>query len=588
MTQPTGDQPTKRQPRGLATLFMTEMWERFSFYGMKALLVLYLVRIIAVGDLSTGVHSNSLRVEDTTNKQTQVFHQHVVVGSGGVVPAMPDTVVEGAVLRVDAPADRVVTLGADGSLKNDGAVYKLTNTSKGDVEYEVKIVREGEKPVTLFEVNGANAPAFGKLEAGASREFKLDVNTEQSGLNWDKPDAGKLLAWYTGLVYLFPIIGGYLADRYLGTHRCLIIGGLVIAAGHFTLMAETIPTLYAGLAMVIVGTGFFKSNVSTMVGQLYTAGDARRDAGYTIFYMGINLGAFIAPLICGWLRVKYGWAWGFGAAGVGMLLGLVQYMYGRPKHLKGIGEKPSARSNEEQAAMDQPLTFEEKSRVAVICIMAVFVVFFWAAFEQSAGSIALFGDSYTDRTLPSWLGFLADKEGMFPTEWFQSVNPLFILLLAPVFASMWVRLATMGREPSTIAKMAIGLITLGLGFIFMVVGALLTHGGSVKISPMWLFGALFVHTCAELCLSPVGLSMVSKLAPLKFVSLMMGTWFLSNFFANFAAASLTGQMDNIGAANIIFDGYAGFFFIFVISPCAAGVLVMLLLPKIKKMMHGRG
>lgn len=588
MDQQTGDSPSKRQPRGLATLFMTEMWERFSFYGMKALLVLYLVRIVAVGDLSSGLHSNSLQVLDATNKQTQVFHHHVAVGAPATPPATPDTVVDGAVLKVDTPPTRLVAVTPDGSLKDDGAVYKITNTSNSPVDYEVQILRQGDKPVTLFEVNGANAPASGTLKAGETREFKLQVNHEQSGLNWDKPSAGNLLAWYTGLVYLFPIIGGYIADRYLGTHRCLIVGGLIIAAGHFTLMAETIPTLYAGLAMVIVGTGFFKSNVSTMVGQLYTPGDARRDAGYTIFYMGINLGAFIAPLICGWLRVKYGWAWGFGAAGVGMILGLLQYMHGRPKYLKGIGEKPGARTAEQQAAMDQPLTMQEKSRIAVICIMAVFVVFFWAAFEQSAGSIALFGESYTDRTLPSWLNFLADKEGMFPTEWFQSVNPLFILLLAPVFASMWVRLATMGKEPSTIAKMAIGLITLGLGFIFMVVGALLTHGGSVKISPFWLFGALFVHTCAELCLSPVGLSMVSKLAPLKFASLMMGTWFLSNFFANFVAAQLTGQMDRIAAANFIFEGYAGFFFIFVIAPCAAGALVIVLLPKIKRMMYGKG
>jgi POT family proton-dependent oligopeptide transporter len=450
-------------------------------------------------------------------------------------------------------------------------------------------VREGKSPVTLFEVNNANAVATGQLEPGKSREFTLHVNTEQSGLNWTTESAGHLIAWYTGLVYLLPIVGGYLADRYLGTHRCLIIGAVIIAAGHFTLMFETIPTLYAGLCMVIVGTGFFKSNVSTMVGQLYQPGDIRRDAGYTIFYMGINLGAFIAPIVCGWLRVKYGWSWGFGAAGVGMVFGLLQYLHGRPKHLKGIGEKPGARTAAEQAAQDAPLTHQEKQRIGVICIMAVVVVFFWAAFEQSAGSIALFGNARTDRTLPTWLANLVgDENGMFPTEWFQSVNPLFILLLAPAFASMWVRLATKGKEPSSPAKMAIGLITLGLGFIFMVVGAMLSEGGSVKISPFWLFGALFVHTCAELCLSPVGLSMVSKLAPLKFASLMMGTWFLSNFFANFVAGQLTGQMNRISAANFIFEGVAGFFFIFVIAPCAAGVVLLAMMPKLKKMMHGLG
>ncbi len=235
-----------------------------------------------------------------------------------------------------------------------------------------------------------------------------------------------------------------------------------------------------------------------------------------------------------------------------------------------------------------PLTSQEWSRIAVICIMAFFVIFFWAAFEQAAGSMAFFGEERTDRHLPSFLSFAADEHGEFPAEWFQSVNPLMILLLAPVFASLWVRLATRGQEPSSPAKMAIGLISLGLGFLFMVFGAQINANTGLKVSPFWLFGAFLVHTCAELCLSPVGLSMVSKLAPLKFASLLMGTWFLANFIANFIAGKMAGLSDRIAESGFILPGHAGFFLIFVIAPCTAGVVLFMLVPLLKRMMHGRG
>ncbi len=610
-----------RQPSGLRVLFMTEMWERFSFYGMKALLVLYLVKIISVTTLAPGWHTNFIEVEQIEARDAgalglskdaprpppvlHTFAHHVAIGQapGAQAPAVevPPTSAQMR-LAIEPPASNAVRAvpGKDRkgrdvtNWENNEAVLKVTNPTDRPLTVSVRVRRDGDRPQTYFTIGMANSPVVSELKPGESQEYRLTVNTEQSGLNWDKPRAGSLMAWYAGLVYLLPILGGYLADRWLGTHRCLIIGGVIIAAGHFTMMLETIPSLYTGLALVIIGTGFFKANVSTMVGQIYRQGDPRRDAGFTIFYMGINLGAFIAPIICGWLRVRYGWSWGFGAAGVGMVLGLLQYLHGRPRHLAGVGLAP--RSSESDAATraeaQRPLTRDEKQRIGVICILSFFVIFFWTAFEQSATSIAIFAEERSDRSLPGWLAWMVGGRpenggpAMFPAEWVQSINPLFILILAPVFASLWVRLATMGREPSTPLKMAIGLISLGLGFIFMVFAAQANAGGQLA-PPIWVLLAFFVHTCAELCLSPVGLSAVTKLAPLKFASLMMGIWFLANFFANWIAGQTAGQIDNIAKAGFILPGYAGFFLIFVLAPCAAGVVLLALVPVLKKMSHGR-
>jgi POT family proton-dependent oligopeptide transporter len=450
----------------------------------------------------------------------------------------------------------------------------------------------------------------------------LIKSSGEGGLEWSKEHAGTLMGWYAGLVYLTPLVGGYLADRWLGTHRSLVIGGAIIAAGHFTLMGDTIPTLFIGLSLVIIGTGFFKSNVSTMVGQLYKPGDGRRDAGFTIFYMGINLGAFLAPLVCGWLRTRFGWNWGFGAAGVGMVLGLLQYMHGRPKHLVGIGDPPSldqttmsfcaacAHDMHEEPedapcpecgetgrvplAREVPLTREDRHRMAVIFIMAFFVVFFWTAFEQAGTSMAFFAEERTDRTAPAYLEWAVGEKGettedgtkLMPAEWFQSLNPLFILIFAPVVASIWVRLARLKKEPSTPLKMGLGLILLGLSFLFMV-GAATASEGQLA-APWWLVSAFFVMTMGELCLSPVGLSLVTKLAPIKFASLLMGVWFLANFVANLTAGLVAGQVDKISDTGFILPGWAGFYLIFVIAPIAAGLLVLMLSPVLRKLMHGRG
>ncbi len=454
----------------------------------------------------------------------------------------------------------------------------------------------------------------------------LIKSSTEGGLEWSKDHAGMLMGWYSGLVYLTPIIGGYLADRFLGTHRSLLIGGAIIASGHFLLMMEGLVGLFGGLSLVVIGTGFFKSNVSTMVGQLYKQGDPRRDAGFTIFYMGINLGAFIAPLICGYLRTKYGWPYGFGAAGVGMVVGLIIYSILRNRYLAGIGDAPThtSISAAELEERRRPLTTEEWQRVAVVCIMAFFVFFFWASFEQSGNSMSAFAEERTDRTTPKWLEFavpedanvqapdaqaLADaatavtaaalppppaKPGFraYPAEWFQSVNALMILILAPIFAVLWVRLARIGREPGTLLKMALGLIGVGGGFAFMVVGAKLSAdgGGINRVSPMFLVGAFLIHTIAELCLSPVGLSLVTRLAPLKFASLLMGAWFLANFFANLTAGLSLGMSETFDKGKgffHLFGGQADFFLIWVVLPVAAGLVLMGLLPVLRKMTHGR-
>jgi POT family proton-dependent oligopeptide transporter len=433
-------------------------------------------------------------------------------------------------------------------------------------------------------------------------------------LKWSDGDASRLYGTYTSLVYLTPLVGGYLADRYIGTRRSLVIGGIIIAMGHFSLAFQTMTMFYVGLALIIVGTGFFKPNVSTMVGQIYKPGDTRRDAGFTIFYMGINLGAFFAPLICGYLGQKVGWHYGFVAAGVGMVLGLIIYLWGRDKYLPGIGltKKQDAANTAARggdaiihetvnmvpgiigAVVGLVLAFllhggwmgylfgviiggavgttvfgssgEERSRVLAIFIVAFFVVFFWMSFEQAGSSMNLFADRHTNLSIG---GF------NFPSSWFQAVNPLFILAFAPIFASMWVRLGRRGREPSTAFKMVIGLFLLGIGFLFMVAGGKIADTG-VKVSALWLTAAYAFHTWGELSLSPVGLSYVTKVAPLRFASLLMGVWFLANAAANKLGGYLASQTENI-------PSLGRFYMIPVATSLGAAFLLLLLVPLLKRL-----
>lgn len=423
----------------------------------------------------------------------------------------------------------------------------------------------------------------------------------EGGLGYSESTAGLIYGLYTGLVYLTPIIGGWLADAYIGQRRAITLGGLLMASGQFCLASNTFLGLtevgnigfYLGLLLLIIGNGFFKPNISIVVGKLYKNTDPRKDAAFNIFYMGINLGAFIAPLVCGFLAEdffavksddgqsisRYGFEYGFLAAGIGMLAGQVMYNALGKKFLGDIGVEAEVKKNkrlakeENRVEVSQPLTKEEKDRTKVIVILVLFVTFFWAGFEQAGGALSLYTDKYINRTV---------SEFLIPTSWFQSVNPLFIVLLAPLFTMLWLRLAKNGKEPSTPVKMGLGMILLGLGFMLMV-GAVFERGGdipneNIKANILWLLGTYLIHTCGELCLSPVGLSMMTKLAPVKLASMMMGIWFLSSFIANQLAGLTMGVVEKIGNLQV-FAGIG-------IGVALMGIILIALSKKIVAMMHG--
>ena len=433
------------------------------------------------------------------------------------------------------------------------------------------------------------------------------------GFGWDEESAAYLYAIYTWAVYFTPIFGGYLADKFLGTHRSMVLGGWIIALGHITLAGteffgitagqavslQTSPgallTFVLGLGLIVVGTGFFKPCVSVMVGQLYGPDDTRRDSGFTIFYMGINLGAFLSPLVAGTLGQKVGWHWGFGSAAVGMILGLICYQFLRPKYLAGVGLSPKAiaeqkgnpeiESKVDEAELKRPLDNVDVQRIIVILILAfIGNIFFWAAFEQAGSSLNVFADQNTDRNI---FGY------EFPSTWYQSVNALTIVLCAPIFSALWVWLDKRDSNPSTPMKFAFGLWLLGLSFIAMVFGALEARGDNLA-GPQWLLISYIVITWGELCLSPVGLSVVTKLAPAKLQSLMMGVWFFSFSLANFLAGMMAafstkfkpGENGEPPEYSFFLEGLPGFYLMLVVFPIGAGILIALLSPLIRKMMHG--
>jgi len=412
----------------------------------------------------------------------------------------------------------------------------------------------------------------------------LYLTATVGGLGWSKEDAANLYGNYTALVYLTPLIGGYLADRFIGIHRSMVIGATLITLGHFTLALPSEKAFFIGLALIIIGTGFFKSNVSTMVGQLYSENDRRRDSGFTVFYMGINMGAFIGQIVCGSLAEdpRLGWHYGFGAAGVGMTLGLIAYLRNKRNVLGTIGERPAERAKrttDGQLPATAPLSREEKHHVAAIFILLFFNVFFWLAFEQAGSSMNFFANERTDRLV---LGYTI------PAPWFQSINPLVIILFAPIFARLWGWLAKKNREPSTPVKMATALWLLGFGFVFMVLGASNSDGG-LQVSPLWLIAAYTFQTFGELCLSPVGLSMVTKLAPLRFASLLMGSWFLSSAIAHKLGGTIAAAVERIERGEVfhLLGGQADFFLIFVVTSGVGGALLFAVSPIVKKLMHGR-
>jgi len=407
------------------------------------------------------------------------------------------------------------------------------------------------------------------------------ADAARGGLGWTKASASRLMSVYALAAYSLPVLGGWLADRFMGTHRALVLGGFIIAAGHFVLAIPAVPTFFLGLGLVALGTGLFKTNASTMVGQLYQQGDKRRDAGFTIFYMGVNTGAFFGQIVCGYFATspRWGWHWGFGSAGVGMILGLATYLFYRRRYLAGIGEVPNRVAAAAERPPTAPLTREERARLIVLLVVFAFTIVFWMAFEQAASSLNFFADERTDRML--W-GFNV------PAPWYQSINPLVLVMSAPAFAALWTGLARRGREPSTPAKMAWGLALVAFGYVFMVFAGLRSEGGKLA-SPLWLVAAYSFHTWGELCLSPIGLSFVTKLAPMKMVALLMGFWFLATALGEFAAGQLAALIEPIGRGALfhIWGGQADFFLVLLVIPLVAAVLLAALTPWLRRRMHGR-
>lgn len=450
-------------------------------------------------------------------------------------------------------------------------------------------------------------------------------------LKYERSEALAVYATYLGLVYLTPVIGGRLADVLLGARKAIIIGGILMAMGH--LMMAFPDFVFVGMGLIIAGNGFFKPNISTIVGSLYEENDPRRDGGFTIFYMGINLGAFFSPLVCGYLGENIGWEYGFSAATVGMICGLTVFITGQ-KLLGNAGFPPSIKATAEthlegkdwrdillfvagsvltvililqvwkfigpvwsglhwtaklvvglilvSAGLgwnvfrkpkgktdSEPFKTEEWHQLAVIVIICVFVIFFWMGFEQAGGTMNLFADQQTDRHIGSW---------EMPASWLQSVNPLYIILLAPLFSWIWKRNDRSEHGLSTPAKMGSGMVILGLGFVVMYFGQLAAESnGTAGLG--WLLSVYLLHTIGELCLSPIGLSLVTKLSPKRAVSLMMGLWFAASALADY----LAGRLEEIVHA------YGINLWAFLIgSSICSGLLLLILTPQLKKWMHGKG
>jgi POT family proton-dependent oligopeptide transporter len=413
------------------------------------------------------------------------------------------------------------------------------------------------------------------------------IDTSSGGLGWSQERAGRLYGWFIGLVYLTPVLGGWLADRYLGPSRSLVIGATLLSAGYFALaLGHAGAGFFAGLALIVLGAGFFKPSGYTMVGELYQPGDPRRDSGFTLYYMSINIGALLGPLACAWLAAdrRYGWPYGFGTAGLAMLIGLVFYLWIRRRRLQGIGLPPARRGQPATRAShgELPLTREEQNRILAIGIITVFVVFFWLAFEQAGSSLNVFAAQRTDRALGGWLGGRLPG-GEIPAAWFLTVNPLFVLLLAPFVAALWRRLGP--RAPSTPAKMALGLALLGMAYVLVVIGAAGSDAGT-RVSPWFLVAFYLVYSCGELCFLPVGISFVSQTAPARLASMLMGGWLAANFAANLLGGYVAGMMQRIERGELfrILGGQADFFLIFVVSCLLAAGGLALLVPTLRRLM----
>jgi POT family proton-dependent oligopeptide transporter len=402
-------------PKGLVFLFTTEMWERFSYYGMRALLVLYMTKYLLVPE------------------------------------------------------------------------------------------------------HAGNALGLASLKSALEAVFgPLDV----------QPLSSQIYGLYTALVYLTPIFGGLLADRVLGQRRTVVVGAILMAIGHFMMAVEQL-FLFALLALIL-GSGAFKPNISTQVGGLYAPGDPRRDRAYSIFYVGINVGAFLAPLVCGTLGEEAGWHYGFAAAGVGMLIGLCIYLYAMP--LLPPDELQKAKAAHAEA---RPLDRDEWRAVIAILVLFVPTALFWATYEQQGNTIVLWADANTDRTID-----LFGRSAEIPTTWFLAFNPFMIFAFTPFVVALWARQAARGSEPSTVTKMALGCFGVAMAYLIMAAAGFHAAGG--KASWLWLFGFFVIITIGELYLSPVGLSLVTKVAPARILSMMMGVWLATSFIGGLLAGWLGG------------------------------------------------
>jgi len=342
-------------------------------------------------------------------------------------------------------------------------------------------------------------------------------------LGFTDAHAGAVYGNYVGSVWLAAIFGGVIADRWLGHYRSVLVGGIIIALGHFTLAFHALPLFYAGLSLIVIGTGLLKPNVSTLVGSLYEQGDERRDAGFSIFYMGINLGALLGPLVAGKLAEGVDWHLGFACAGVGMTLGLVQYVLGRGRlqpAIERLATRPGPAVTTVATGPAEGFTTEDWKRMTAVVVFFAFASLFWGAYEQAGSTLNLFADRYVH------LELLGVK---LYASWFVSIQAAFVILLSPFFAWLWMKLGP--RQPSSPAKFALALLFVGLAFVLLMPAGAIAQGG-VKISPLWLVAVYFIEELGELCLSPVGLSVVTKLAPKQVVGLMMGVFFLSNALGN--------------------------------------------------------
>ncbi|HEY2963882.1 MAG TPA: peptide MFS transporter [Pyrinomonadaceae bacterium] len=451
----------------------------------------------------------------------------------------------------------------------------------------------------------------------------------EGGLGFDEKYAGIIYATYVSSVWYLPLPGGWIADRILGARRAVLIGAIIIACGHYSMAINSKLTFFAGLVLIACGTGLLKPNISAMVGQLYSEEDTRRDAGFSIFYTGINLGAFLSPLVVGWLAQSLwfrgfissmgldpnsAWHWGFGAAGVGMTLGIIQYLLGQ-KRLGTVGGKPDfaarAAETENGNGLDyltlvlalvggvagaglgiyfgdagwvsalfpgvvgffagyllgilRWLNGDELKRVLVIFILFVFSILFWMTYEQAGSSLTLFADRFTRITILGW---------QYPSSWFQSVPALFVIIFASVIAAVWQRLGS--RQPSSPGKFTIGLFFAGIAFVVIAFASTLASGG--RVSPMWLVLVYFLQTIGELCLSPVGLSTVTKLSPARMVGLMLGVWFLSISIGSYIAG-LTTRLFQGNDTSVLTRGFG----IFAGITLLAAIILAVLTPLIKRM-----